>query len=83
MADTVIYVATELSVQATGKLIAETVLEGLLRPGTPFFEAASEMTYETTRHKVVSILESSGRGALIGADLRASLPTPTHAKAEF
>jgi hypothetical protein len=83
MAETVIYLATELGVQVTGKLIAEAVMEGLLRPGTPFFEAASIVTYETARDKVVRMLESSGLGALVGADLRASPPTPADAKAEF
>jgi hypothetical protein len=58
-------------------------MEGLLRPGTPFFEAASIVTYETARDKVVRMLESSGLGALVGADLRASPPTPADAKAEF
>lgn len=70
----VIFAATERGGQVTGNLILQAVNEGLLRPGTPFFEAASTMTFEKTRQLTISILDASNRSFMISHELRKPSP---------
>jgi hypothetical protein len=69
MADMVIKVAEARGVQVVGRLIVEAQLEGLLRPGTPFFEAASGFDATATRAIAADLLRWTNRDALIGPDL--------------
>lgn len=60
MADLAIKVAQERGELVTSRLIVEAQLEGLLRPGTPFFEAA----YGSTLTRPARSRPTCGRRAL-------------------
>jgi hypothetical protein len=69
MADLAIKVAQERGELVTSRLIVEAQMEGLLRPGTPFFEAAYGFDPDTTRAIAADLLRWTNRDALIGPDL--------------
>jgi hypothetical protein len=69
MADLAIKAAQERGELVTSRLIVEAQMEGLLRPGTPFFEAAYGFDPDTTRAIAADLLRWTNRDALIGPDL--------------
>jgi hypothetical protein len=71
-ANLIINVAASNGGKVTGASVAEGLAFCRLQPGSEIYEATLEANYENTRAKIVDLLESSGRVAMIGAKLRES-----------
>jgi hypothetical protein len=56
--------------EVTGESIAEGLAICHLEPGSQMYQAMWGANFENTRAKIVELLESSGRSAMIGAKLR-------------
>lgn len=60
--------------EVTGASVAEGLTILRLEPGSDMYKATLGANYENTRAKIVELLESSGRSAMIGTKLREHRP---------